>query len=312
MAWEAYNTVNGMIMGEVSDATGALPIDYLTDALGSVVATVANGTVQNTYRWAGYGQQVHKTGTSVDPKFLWVGGWGYRGRYVRNRSLDSMLAIWLSSDPYWPNEQAYAYAGGNPATISDPTGLEWECWNATPSPCKKFEAPGKPYRNVPTPCGPISLPPLLNIPVRNNDTDAWCCWERRLRAKKGGFGYCMSQMAVALANIQVWLQRHNYPGKDKVAHCVIGCFAQKAVDSCCAYFLAIHLENKYWPKGNHDPDDYRATIEGMRCGETLDLPGWLWVCRWIPGLNQGVRETFYGSCYDCCMHKRTTGVLPQR
>ena len=52
---------------------------YLTDALGSVTATVTGaGVVENTYRYKPYGEQLAKTGTGSDPKFLWVGRWGYR------------------------------------------------------------------------------------------------------------------------------------------------------------------------------------------------------------------------------------------
>ena len=56
-------------------------MDYLTDALGSVTATVdQSGTVQNTYRYKPYGDLLAKTGTGNDPKFLWVGSQGYRQR----------------------------------------------------------------------------------------------------------------------------------------------------------------------------------------------------------------------------------------
>lgn len=109
-------------------------MDYLTDALGSVVTTVVNGAVQNTYRWAGYGQQVSKTGTSPDPMFLWVGAWGYRVRtskYVRARHYSGQHGKWISSDPTWPLEPLYEYVRVNPSTSIDTSGysihVEGEC-----------------------------------------------------------------------------------------------------------------------------------------------------------------------------------------
>ncbi len=135
MAWRAYNTVNGQILGETS-ATGARPTDYLTDALGSVVATASKGTIQNTYRWAGYGQQVSKTGASPDPKFLWVGGWGYRTRaYIRKRTLDIRHAIWISVDNLWPGEPAYSYVAGKPTNLVDMFG-EAPCDKRTDKYCQ--------------------------------------------------------------------------------------------------------------------------------------------------------------------------------
>lgn len=128
MAWKAYNAVNGQILGEVSGASGARPIDYLTDALGSVVATVSKGTLQNTYRWAGYGQQVSKTGASPDPKFLWAGGWGYRDTscfsYVRARHYSEPHGCWITVDLQWPAESAFGYASQRVATNVDVSGLK--------------------------------------------------------------------------------------------------------------------------------------------------------------------------------------------
>lgn len=40
-----YHTVNGQIMGS---STGATFTPYLTDALGSVTATVSGGSIKNT------------------------------------------------------------------------------------------------------------------------------------------------------------------------------------------------------------------------------------------------------------------------
>lgn len=128
MAWRAYNTVNGQLLGETA-STGARPLDYQLDALSSVVGTIkANGTLENTYRYAGYGQHVSKTGTGPDPNFLWVGGWGYRASslmiYVRERSLPTTFCYWTSVDVLWPNQGKYAYCNQNPAAHVDYYGLK--------------------------------------------------------------------------------------------------------------------------------------------------------------------------------------------
>lgn len=125
MAWKAYNTVNGMILGE-SDSERAT--DYQTDALGSVVGTFhSNGALENTYRYAGYGQQVSKTGTGADPKVLWVGGYGGRMSvefvYFVRRHYNLRRSVWTTIDPLWPEEAAYLYALANPAENVDPMGM---------------------------------------------------------------------------------------------------------------------------------------------------------------------------------------------
>jgi hypothetical protein len=71
-----YFSVNGQIIAE---ETGGVQTDYVTDALGSVVATVdQNAQVINRYTYKPYGGLLSKTGTGPDPKFRWVGSWGYR------------------------------------------------------------------------------------------------------------------------------------------------------------------------------------------------------------------------------------------
>src|SRR5580700_2929376 len=72
-----YHTVDGEIIGETT--AGSPRVDYLTDALGSVTATVnQSAQVVNTYRYKPFGAQLAKTGTGSDPAFGWVGEYGYR------------------------------------------------------------------------------------------------------------------------------------------------------------------------------------------------------------------------------------------
>ena len=101
MGVTSYYSFGGEILGE---ETRGVRRDYLTDALGSVTATVTDaGVVENTYRYKPYGEQLAKTGIGNDPKFLWNGTLGYYNNknaiyYVRNRHYALNNAIWLSVD----------------------------------------------------------------------------------------------------------------------------------------------------------------------------------------------------------------------
>jgi hypothetical protein len=70
-----YYTVNDEIIGE--HTLGQSRLDYVTDALGSVIARVDQTlTVQSTARYKPYGALLSQTGTQ--PKYGWVGSPGYR------------------------------------------------------------------------------------------------------------------------------------------------------------------------------------------------------------------------------------------
>ncbi len=127
MAVTNYYTVNGEIIGE--HTTGHSRLDYLCDALGSVVATVdQTQTVKSTARYKPYGADLSTTGTQ--PSFGWVGSLGYRRTarphadiYVRARTFATSEGEWTSTDPSWPAEAAFQYASGSPALVIDPSGL---------------------------------------------------------------------------------------------------------------------------------------------------------------------------------------------
>jgi hypothetical protein len=124
MAFTSYLTTDGKIHSQVS---GGVAIGYLTDALGSVVGTVdSSGNVTNTYRYKPYGSTLAKTGSSADPKNLWVGSFGYRATsridseyYMqRARHYGSNIGRWTSVSKFWPQEQAYAYRrSGSRSTV---------------------------------------------------------------------------------------------------------------------------------------------------------------------------------------------------
>ena len=115
------------MLGEV---TNGVMRNYGTDALGSVVQTYSNGALENTYAYKPNGAALAKTGTAVDPSFLWNGRSGYRATtltnsnyYVRRRHFSSTSAMWSSVDLIWPLQRAYVYAADTPTTVNDPTGL---------------------------------------------------------------------------------------------------------------------------------------------------------------------------------------------
>ncbi len=121
-----YLSVQGEIVGE--KASGSSRIDYLTDALGSVTATVdQNAQVVNTYRYKPYGAQLAKSGAGADPRFRWVGSWGYRqtgvqvsDTYVRARHYSTILGRWCSEDPLYLGS---TYGEADPTGTIDPSGL---------------------------------------------------------------------------------------------------------------------------------------------------------------------------------------------
>lgn len=131
MAVTNYYSVNGVLLGEKSGAGSR--VDYLSDALGSVTATVNNAAqVVNTYRYKPYGTQLAKTGAGSDPAFTWVGQRGYRQTskkfsdvYVRARHYSSQTARWTTKDPlsFFDGPVAYIYVSSNPTKRTDPTGL---------------------------------------------------------------------------------------------------------------------------------------------------------------------------------------------
>ena len=121
-----YHTVNGQLVGQ---STGTEFTQYLTDAQGSVTATVNGKRVTNTYRYKPYGERLAKTGSGPDPAFQWAGDTGSRvtGRswaeqYNQARHYGTRQSSWTSVDPIWPSEKAYSFGAGNPTTFIDPTG----------------------------------------------------------------------------------------------------------------------------------------------------------------------------------------------
>jgi len=132
MAVTNYYAVDGELLGEKT--AGSSRLDYLTDGLGSVTATLdQSAQVVNTYRYKPYGTQLAKTGTGADPAYTWVGTQGYRqtGRkfsdiYVRARHYSASTARWITKvrlEEQLDGEHSYGYGMNNPVTYVDPSGL---------------------------------------------------------------------------------------------------------------------------------------------------------------------------------------------
>ena len=130
-----------MILGE---RTGNGPhIDYIPDALGSVVAAVdQNLNTTFTAAYSPFGDVIASTGTA--PNFTWNGTLGYlqsAGRpfaeySVRARFFSNRTGRWTSTDSYWPDESPYNYAWQSPIARVDPSGhLVW------PTNCCSHERP---------------------------------------------------------------------------------------------------------------------------------------------------------------------------
>src|SRR5882762_2738977 len=125
-----YYTIGNKIIGERT--TCGSRVDYLTDMLGSVTATVnQNAQVVNTYRHKPYGAQLAKTGVGADPAFLWNGRSGYRQTgnkfsddYMRSRHYSTDTARWTTVDARWTVELAYIYVLNNPVTFTDSSGAD--------------------------------------------------------------------------------------------------------------------------------------------------------------------------------------------
>ncbi|QJC55795.1 Protein RhsD [Polaromonas vacuolata] len=105
---------------------------YLTDALNSVIAQLAdddNANIQNSYGYSPYGQsQTVGPDSANNPN-------QYTSRendntelyYYRARYYDPVLKRFVSSDPIGlaGGLNTYQYVGGNPLSYVDPRGLDW-------------------------------------------------------------------------------------------------------------------------------------------------------------------------------------------
>jgi RHS repeat-associated protein len=124
MSWTTYTTVNGQILHQDKDGVGT---HLIPDTLGNIIATIDEaGTVTSQTEYLPYGEVESQTGPSPTP-FGFVGAWGYYNdsdstTYIRARTYSPVMAAWVTSDPLWPEEEAFGYVTANPIVWFDPTG----------------------------------------------------------------------------------------------------------------------------------------------------------------------------------------------
>jgi hypothetical protein len=170
---KTYYSLNGEIIGERTPAFGR--VDYLTDALGSVTATMNQSAgIVNTYRYKPYGGLLAKTGVGTDPEFTWAGAQGYRQTskkysevYAWARHDDTNDGTWTSSYSDCFEENCYSLYGANVITELDgfPV-MDAVLVLALPNRSKVKPKPG---RKAPKPKKPKPPPwPVLNPPTDKN------------------------------------------------------------------------------------------------------------------------------------------------
>jgi RHS repeat-associated protein len=126
MAVTTYTVMGGEVLGETRGGEERV---YLPDPSGSVAALIdSSQNITDEWEYWPYGEVRSHVGSSETP-FTYLGTLGYHsdgaGRYyVRARVLDARDARWTTVDPLWPEEPAYGYVGGNPATRTDPSGMQ--------------------------------------------------------------------------------------------------------------------------------------------------------------------------------------------
>ena len=277
-----YTNFGGRIVYEMR---GSENYRHLSDPLGSSIAmidTSDGSTVCETEYWP-YGEVQEETGTRPSP-LGYVGLFGYLRDlatllYVRARHYLPGKGRWLTFDPLWPREGAYAYAESIPCTYLDPFGMTPKLQNS-PGPslfrCKKLKPrprcfacayefylnSGSPYNSCVLanrlcgshirckPCGTTDMPPYT--------------------------GGCNSREIWKYGNLIQQICRH----ADKVSHCCTVCQAAKCYSPLHSIATAAACFAELWG----DPNDIPANLLGEGCGK------------------------FGEDCLSCCA--KETSILP--
>jgi RHS repeat-associated protein len=111
---------------QINNTTGEVLYLHHDQAGSTRLLTGSTGKVENSYTYGPYGETTGHTGTATTPL-------GYDAQYtssdtgliyLRNRVYDPKTAQFLTVDPLKAiTGEPYSYAGDNPLTYGDPTGL---------------------------------------------------------------------------------------------------------------------------------------------------------------------------------------------
>lgn len=274
-----YVTVHGRLREETR---GGVTTRYLGDTLGSVIKTTdesGNVTSETTY-WP-FGEVRAQTGTNPSP-WGFCGVWGYltdavSRLYVRARHYRADTSRWLTTDQFWPWEQAYTYAADTPTSAIDPTG--------------QFVNPGN-YLIGPTLRGPtiggaksayVGLITDLEMLFRRRRSCLSCSQHAREEADRVAGDYTKSLFPREMK------PDGNTP-LNAVNHCTSACWSyiQCGYAASDEYLNAIY---EGWLLRGH-PLDKHNNLEGFVCGERL-------------------RNHYAGptDCAKCCMEQLRKGRL---
>ena len=125
-----YYMLGGRLIGELTGKGTLVTQFFLTDTLGSVLATfnatAGSAAIQGNQVYGPYGNSLYKQGSIGTSK-------GFTGQYsdatgldyYNARYYDPVVGLFISVDTVQNNLQGfnpYAYVSGNPETLGDPTG----------------------------------------------------------------------------------------------------------------------------------------------------------------------------------------------
>ncbi len=129
-----YYSLNGRLIGELTGLTTQTTNIFLTDPLGSVVATFSNtagsAALSGNQAYGPYGHLRYNagglSGMGTSKGFTGQDADAFSGLdYYQSRYYEPAVGVFLSADSKEGNQQGmdpYMYVGGNPQTYNDPTG----------------------------------------------------------------------------------------------------------------------------------------------------------------------------------------------